>query len=136
AHCPERVHAMKIHPWRAALPLVAILVGSHVPPTALAQPFDSAPETLRVMSWNVEWMFDDDQRDNRSKLSREQSSPSRAHWNAKLDGVADAIAAAGATIVGLQEIEGLRTLADIAERLESRHDLFFRYAMIPGTDTF
>lgn len=101
-----------------------------------AQPYDPAPNMLRVMTWNVEWMFDDYQGDNRSDLAREQSSPSKEFWQAKLGGVTEVIASAQPEIVALQEIEGKQTLADIAAELKSKHQLSYRYAFIEGSDSF
>ncbi len=115
--------------------LTLVLLGTfHA--TACAQPFDEAPPTLRVMTWNVEWMFDDYQGDNRSKLAKEQSSPSQEYWNTKVDGVAEVLATQKPDIIALQEIEGLQTLADIASRVKSKHSISYRYVFIQGTDTF
>ena len=97
---------------------------------------DAAPEKLIVMSWNVEWMFDDDKQDNRSDLAREQSAPSAAYWQWKVTTVAEAIAKSNATIVALQEIEGSQTLADIAKVLREKHQLNYRAAFIQGSDSF
>lgn len=101
-----------------------------------AQPYDPAPPMLRVMTWNVEWMFDDYLGDNRSELAREQSSPTKEFWQAKLSGVAEVIASAQPEIVALQEIEGKQTLADIASQLKSKHHQSYRYAFIEGSDSF
>lgn len=103
---------------------------------AWSQPYDDAPHTLRVMTWNVEWMFDDDASDNRSSLSREQSVPSRMYWEAKRDGVAAVIAGYEPEIVALQEIEGVQTLNEIIARLRSEHELSYHYAFIQGRDSF
>lgn len=105
--------------------------------SAAEVPLDnSAPQELIVMTWNVEWMFDNDTSDNRSDLSREQSAPSAEYWRWKVDAVADAIAQSGATIVALQEIEGSQTLADICASLSDRYQQTYRYAFIQGSDRF
>jgi endonuclease/exonuclease/phosphatase family metal-dependent hydrolase len=104
--------------------------------SCVAQPFDPAPTTLSIMTWNVEWMFDDYTGDNRSKLSKEQSAPSREAWKAKVTEVAKVIAQSKATIVALQEIESDQTLAAIAQELKATHQLRYRYAFIQGTDSF
>ncbi len=44
---------------------------------------DPAPSQLVVMTWNVEWMFDHDQSDNKSDLSKQQSSPSADYGSGK-----------------------------------------------------
>lgn len=103
---------------------------------AWGQPYDDAPHTLRVMTWNVEWMFDDDASDNRSLLSREQSAPSRKYWEAKRDGVVAVIAENKPEIVALQEIEGVQTLSEIISHLRSEHNLSYRFAFIQGRDSF
>ncbi len=103
---------------------------------AWGQPYDDAPHTLRVMTWNVEWMYDDDTSDNRSSLSREQSAPSRAYWEAKRDGVVAVIAENKPEIVALQEVEGVQTLSEIVAFLRSEHNLPYRYAFIQGRDSF
>jgi endonuclease/exonuclease/phosphatase family metal-dependent hydrolase len=101
-----------------------------------AQPYDPAPASLRVMSWNVEWMFDDNPSDNLSELAREQSAPSSAHWQAKLGRVAEVIAAAKPDIVALQEIEGRQTLTALSEQLRTAHRRTYRHAFIEGNDSF
>lgn len=105
-------------------------------PRALAQALDPAPQQLRVMTWNVEWMFDDYQGDNRSQLAREQSAPTAEYWQSKLSGVVEVLAAHPAEIVALQEIEGSQTLRAICQRLQDEHQLSYRYAFIEGSDGF
>lgn len=100
------------------------------------QPYDAAPQRLRVMTWNVEWMFDDDRADNRSSLAIDQSAPSQAYWHAKRDGVAAVLAKHRPEIAALQEIEGEHTLAEIAECLKTQHGLSYRWAFIPGSDRY
>lgn len=97
---------------------------------------DPAPATLKVMTWNVEWMYDDNKSDNRSDLAREQSAPSKEYWQWKVSAVAEAIAKSGAWIVALQEIEGDQTLAAIIGELREKHQLSYRYAFIQGMDSF
>lgn len=104
--------------------------------TTSAQPYANAPDTLRIMTWNVEWMYDEYKGDNRSKLAKEQSAPSKKYWDAKVEGVAKVIADAQPDIVALQEIEGDQTLRDIAAKLNSMHQMGYRFAFIQGTDTF
>lgn len=104
--------------------------------TQLSNAQDVAPEKLVVVTWNVEWMYDDDLSDNRSELSKEQSAPSKDYWQKKLDNVAASLAATGADIIALQEIEGDQTLIAIAAELRQRHKLNYRHAFIPGSDRF
>ncbi len=103
---------------------------------ATGQSYDSAPERLRVMTWNVEWMFDDNSADNHSSLAVEQSAPSQAYWHAKRDGVAAVLAKYRPEIIALQEIENEHTLKEIAEQLKAKHGLSYRWAFIPGNDRY
>ncbi len=91
---------------------------------------DPPPDKLVVVTWNVEWMFDHDQSDNKSDLSKQQSAPSAEYWQWKVAAVAKAIANTGAHIVCLQEIEGSQTLADIAKELRDQHHQTYRAAFI------
>lgn len=116
-----------------ALLILVTAVGSR---TASGQPYDAAPQRLRVMTWNVEWMFDDYPADNRSALAIDQSAPSQAYWHAKRDGVAAVLAIHRPEIVALQEIESEHTLTEIAERLKTEHGLSYRWAFIPGSDRY
>lgn len=99
-----------------------------------AEEFDQPPAKLVIATWNVEWMFDDFVGNNRSELSREQSAPSAAYWNAKVDAVATAIATLQPSILALQEIEGDETLVAISSRLREKHNLNYRFAFIQGSD--
>ncbi len=117
-------------------PLLLLCLLVTLSPTAVGQQYDEAPAELRVMTWNVEWMFDDYRGDNRSDLAKEQSAPTRDYWNSKLAGVAEVIAAARPGIVALQEIEGDQTLRDIANKIKAESNLSYRYAFIQGTDSF
>lgn len=104
------------------------------PHPALAQPYDPAPSQLRVMTWNVEWMFDYYRGDNRSELAREQSATSKERWQAKVAGVAQVIAESEPEIVALQEIESDQTLREITRALRSDYQLNYRSAFMQGTD--
>ncbi len=122
---------------RVALYLaLAILTTAATSPIARGQPYDAAPQQLRVMTWNVEWMFDDNPADNRSSLAIDQSAPSQAYWHAKRDGVAAVLAKHRPEIIALQEIESEHTLAEITARLKTKHGLTYRGAFIPGSDHF
>jgi endonuclease/exonuclease/phosphatase family metal-dependent hydrolase len=97
---------------------------------------DPPPDEVIVATWNVEWMFDEYTGDNYAELAREQSAPNRAEWEWKRDGVAAAIAEMNPTILGLQEIEGQRTLYYLDQRLNKAHQLNFRTAFIQGGDYY
>ncbi len=128
------------HGQRSLWSLAALTAATFFGGTAHAQSDpkygDPPPEPLVVMTWNVEWMFDNDASDNRSDLSKQQSSPTVDYWKWKVSAVAEAIAKCDATIVALQEIEGSQTLADIGKELREKHKLNYRFAFIQGTDNF
>lgn len=117
-------------------PLTWLFLFAAVARSAVGQPYDQAPTSLRVMTWNVEWMFDDYKGDNRSELAKAQSAPSQDYWRAKLAGVAKVLAKHTPDIVALQEIEGQETLAGIVGELRSKHKLSYRSVFIQGTDSF
>lgn len=97
---------------------------------------DEPPQKLVVVTWNVEWMYDNDLSDNRSDLAKEQSAPSKEYWRNKLENVSAALAATGGDIIALQEIEGDQTLIDIAAEMRQKHKVNYRHAFIPGSDRF
>ena len=66
---------------------------------------DEKPDSVTVATWNLEWFYDDFQGDNRTDLSREQSSPDRSEWDWKKRVVAEVIAEIRPTILCLQEVE-------------------------------
>ena len=63
-----------------------ILLSSLLASPLQGQKLDAPPNQLTVMTWNVEWMFDNNPSDNRSKVAREQSAPNEDYWKAKLGG--------------------------------------------------
>lgn len=108
-------------------------------PTGEPNPVATAGDStgsLSVLSWNLEWFFDDDAGDNFSKLAKEQSAPSRAAWNWKRDEVAQSIASANPQIAGLQEIEGRRAIWYLTRAITRNHSETFRELSIDGTDVF
>ncbi len=112
----------------------SLMLGFATP--AAAQPYDPAPNQLSVMTWNVEWMYDDYQGDNRSNVAKENAAPSKEFWQTKVNGVAKVIADAAPHIVALQEIEGDQTLNSIRKVLQDKHGVAYRYAFIQGADSF
>ncbi|MCA9130570.1 MAG: endonuclease/exonuclease/phosphatase family protein [Planctomycetales bacterium] len=119
--------------WHSALAIGVCAVA--LQQVAMAQPFDDAPKVLSIMSWNVEWMFDNYLGDNSSDLAKEQAAPSKEYWRNKVNGVAKVIADAGPQIVALQEIESERTLAELCSELKGQHKLTYRFAFITGRDS-
>ncbi len=92
--------------------------------------------TFTVMSWNLEWFYDDDSADNYSKLAKEQSAPSRAQWDWKRDAVAASLAQAQPSVVAFQEIEGRRVLWYLGRALARNHDLAYHEICQEGDDVF
>ncbi len=88
------------------------------------------------MSWNVEWFFDENAGDNYSELAKEQTVSSRAQWDWKRDAVAQALAVARPSIVGLQEIENKRVLFYLRRALARNHNLSYQELYIEGNDFF
>jgi endonuclease/exonuclease/phosphatase family metal-dependent hydrolase len=97
---------------------------------------DNRDAALTVMSWNLEWFFDEASQDNYSKLAIEQSAPSRKDWDWKRDAVAAAIAKVEPDVVGLQEIEGQKVLYYLTRAIEREHKLIYNEFFVEGSDFF
>jgi len=88
------------------------------------------PGEFRMMSWNVENLFD--------VLDPHPSSPEKPaihEYKVSIAKVANTILAAGApTIIGLQEVENIDILEDIAGH-ENLADFQYRSILVEGTDS-
>jgi endonuclease/exonuclease/phosphatase family metal-dependent hydrolase len=104
--------------------------------TLVAQEFaaDSPPAALKIATWNLEWFFDANPGDNRSKIAKEEAAPNEAAWKWKRDAIADAIASMKPTIIALQEIEGKTVLHDLVDQLKNAHRMSYRIAFVEGFD--
>ncbi len=91
---------------------------------------------LRVMTWNLEWFFDEQTGDNYSELAKQQSAPSRGDWNWKRNAVAQAVAAGEPDIAGLQEIENQRVLFYLRQALLRDHDQEYAELAAAGGDYY
>ena len=91
---------------------------------------------LSVMTWNLEWFYDEMTGDNYSPLAREKSAPDRRSWEWHRDAVAASIARVRPTIVAVQEVENRRVLWYLARALERNHQLQYREFLIEGRDHF
>jgi endonuclease/exonuclease/phosphatase family metal-dependent hydrolase len=91
---------------------------------------------FRIMTWNLEWFYDDDPNDNYSKLAKEQTSPSRAKWDWKRDGVAAAIHQVNPSVAAFQEVENRRVLWYLGRALSRNHNVGYREICIEGDDVF
>lgn len=89
-----------------------------------------------VMTWNLEWFYDDAKKDNYSDLATQKASPSRGDWNWKRDAVAQAIADAKPSVVAVQEIEGQRVLWYLTRALDREHQLEYDEFVVEGNDFF
>lgn len=96
----------------------------------------SAPEPFTVMTWNLEWFFDDETGDNYSKLAREKSAPSRPEWNWRRDAIAHSIAASRPTVLAVQEVENRRVLWYLSRALARNHQLVYRELAIESRDHY
>lgn len=97
---------------------------------------DTLDDHLVVMTWNLEWFYDEHAEDNFSDLAREQSAPSRQAWDWRRDAIADSIAKAKPDIVAMQEVENQRVLFYLARAIERRHQMKYSVAFAEGTDYF
>jgi endonuclease/exonuclease/phosphatase family metal-dependent hydrolase len=95
-----------------------------------------AAEPVRIMTWNLEWFYDDFRGDNQSELAKEQSAPSRTDWNWKRDSVASAIAKIDPTIAAVQEIESRKVMWYLARSIDREHQKKYREFCIEGRDFF
>ena len=93
-------------------------------------------EDLTVMTWNLEWFYDDQKGDNFSKLGKEMSSPTRAQWDARRDAIADSIAKAKPSILAVQEVENRRVLWYLSQALQRNHGLEYDELGIEGRDHY
>lgn len=89
-----------------------------------------------VMSWNLEWFFDDSKQGNFSALAQEKAAPTRSLWDWRRDAVAASIADVKPSIVALQEIEGPRVLWYLTEALDREHTLKYEDYAIEGNDHY
>jgi endonuclease/exonuclease/phosphatase family metal-dependent hydrolase len=96
----------------------------------------SSTEALTVMTWNLEWFYDEKQGDNYSKLAKEKSAPSRPAWDWRRDQVASSIAEAKPTILAVQEVENRRVLWYLSQALERNHKLDYQELCVQGRDHF
>ncbi len=89
-----------------------------------------------VMTWNLEWFFDNETNDNFSDLSKEMSAPGRTQWDWRRDAVAASIVRVRPTVVAFQEIENQRVLWYLTRALDRNHNISYRESFIEGTDRF
>lgn len=93
-------------------------------------------QPLTVMSWNLEWFYDDQSGDNYSKLAREKAAPSREEWDWRRDSVASSIARSTPTILALQEVENRRVLWYLSRALTRNHKLEYHELAFESRDHY
>ncbi|PHQ36830.1 endonuclease/exonuclease/phosphatase family protein [Rhodopirellula bahusiensis] len=94
------------------------------------------PTEFSVMTWNLEWFFDDQPADNPSELGREKTAPSREQWDWRRDRVAAAIANVQPTVVALQEIESQNVMYFLTRAIDRNHGLKYDDYVIKGEDFY
>lgn len=94
------------------------------------------PKSITVGTWNLEWFYDHEKSDNRSKLSKEKAAPSEAEWKWKLDSVAEVIGKTKPYIMSFQEVENRKVIFDLKNLLRSKYNVSYRVAFVEGFDTF
>lgn len=94
------------------------------------------PTEFSVMTWNLEWFFDNQSADNPSELGREKSAPSREQWDWRRDRVAAAIAEVQPTVVALQEIESQNVMYFLTRAIDRNHGLKYDDYVIKGEDFY
>ncbi len=92
--------------------------------------------TLSVMSWNLEWFYDESTIDNFSNLAKEKSAPTRADWDWRRDAIAAAIASVKPTVCAVQEVESRRTLWYLTRSLEREHRIIYDEVCPESKDAF
>ena len=90
--------------------------------------------TLKVMTWNLEWFFDENASDNYSALAKEKSTPSREQWDWRRDAVSDSLAKYRPDIAAFQEIENRRVLWYLTRSLQRNHQLRYLETALEGRD--
>ncbi|MEZ6092441.1 MAG: endonuclease/exonuclease/phosphatase family protein [Pirellulaceae bacterium] len=89
-----------------------------------------------VVSWNLEWFFDDQTWDNRSDLAKKMSAPDRDRWDWRRDAVAASLASVNPSVVAVQEAESSKVMGYLASALEDQHGMEFRVACFDGAEPF
>ena len=94
------------------------------------------PETLRIVTWNIEWFFDHNTSDDNSRIGRDYAAPDRGEYQERVKAVAAAIQEIDPAILALQEVENEKVVADVARRLATDHDLEYQVAFVQGRDSY
>ncbi|MEM1067616.1 MAG: endonuclease/exonuclease/phosphatase family protein [Planctomycetota bacterium] len=125
---------MRILPF--ALLLVTVSACGQSPRARQGTDGSGSESTFTVMSWNLEWFYDENQGDNFSRLAKEQSAPSRSEWDWRRDAIANSLAQAKPSVVALQEVENRRVLWYLTGALKKKHELQYRELAFESRDHF
>lgn len=130
---PNRLFSNQTTPAFLASALIVLTLAAFSARDVSAQQEDGE---FSVMTWNLEWFYDEYQGDNFSKVAKQQSAPSREQWEWKRDAVAAAIAEVRPTVVAMQEVESRRILWYLTRSLDRLHKQKYSEYLIDGTDHF
>lgn len=89
-----------------------------------------------VMTWNLEWFYDNHTGDNFANLAKQQSAPSRTAWNWRRDAFANSIAEARPDVLAVQEVEGQRVLYYLTGAVQRQHQMEYSIGFVEGGDYF
>ncbi len=92
--------------------------------------------TLKVMTWNLEWFYDENQNDNYSDLAKEKAAPSRQAWDWRRDSVAESLSRVQPDVIALQEIENRRVLWYLSSAMKRNYQQNYFETCIEGRDFF
>lgn len=92
--------------------------------------------TLRIGTWNAEWLNDADPTNDRSTIGPDQAPPSQEEYEERLQTFADAIETLDLSILALQEVESAEVVRDLADLLEVQYDLDYEVSFVQGRDTY
>ena len=111
------------------------LIGIIVSANSMLVAHCAQPESLTVMTWNLEWFYDEFQDDSFSKLAKEKAAPGRPAWAWHRDAIAASIAKAKPTILAMQEVENRRVLWYLSKSLD-KHGLEYHELCNQSDDHF
>ena len=103
---------------------------------ANARSADHEPHDFVIMTWNLEWFFDNQQFDNRSELAKEQSAPDRPSWDWRRDAVAKGLVSVSPSVIALQEIESNKVMGYLAQAIQRANGAKYRITCIDGAEPF
>ena len=131
----EKILRGLVH-WNLVLSATVVLVSGTTVVAQQPAVQSDGNEPLSVMTWNLEWFYDENPGDNFSRLAREKSAPDRGKWDWRRDAIANRIAGVRPTVVAVQEIENRRVLYYLTRALSRNHQLSYNEYALEGRDFF